>query len=191
MKRICVFAGSNLGTNPEYKVGAQHLGTVIADNGLELVYGGSNVGLMAEVANQVLAHGGAVIGVMPTNLFKGEIVHTGLTQLIEVQDMHERKATMNRLSDAFIALPGGYGTFEELFEVVCWAQIGIHRKPVGVLNVDGYFSPLLNMVHHAVQAGFVQETHKELLLSASDAASLLEKMKDYQPPIFGNKWEQL
>ncbi|MCL6442720.1 MAG: TIGR00730 family Rossman fold protein [Alicyclobacillus sp.] len=190
MKRICVFAGSNLGTDPEYKLCSQKLGKAIVQNGLELVYGGSKVGLMAEVANEVLNHGGRVIGVMPTGLFRGEMVHTGLSQLIEVKDMHERKATMNRLSDAFVALPGGYGTFEELFEVISWAQLGIHQKPVGVLNIAGYFTPLLNMIDHAVKAGFVQEAHKKLLVSASDPVSLIEKMRNYQAPILGNKWQQ-
>jgi uncharacterized protein (TIGR00730 family) len=191
VKRICVFAGSNLGTHPKYKSHAQQLGEEIARNGYELVYGGSNVGLMGEVANKVLENGGKVIGVMPTALFRGELVHTGLSELIEVKDMHERKATMGNLSDAYIALPGGYGTFEELFEVVSWAQLGIHRKPIGLLNVAGYYAPLLNLIDHAVKAGFVHEKHKELLVSAEDAKTLLKKLSEYQPPIIGNKWNQL
>jgi uncharacterized protein (TIGR00730 family) len=191
VKRICVFAGSNLGAHPKYKVQAQQLGEEIAKNGLELVYGGSRVGLMGEVANTVLAHGGTVIGVMPTGLFRGELVHTGLSQLIEVKDMHERKATMGDLSDAYIALPGGYGTFEELFEVVSWAQLGIHQKPIGLLNIEGYYTPLLNLIDHAVQQGFVQEKHKELLVSAEDARTLIRLLDEYQRPEFGNKWTQL
>jgi uncharacterized protein (TIGR00730 family) len=174
-----------------YKLHAQQLGEEIARNGLELVYGGSRVGLMGEVANKVLEHGGKVIGVMPTGLFRGEIVHTGLSQLIEVKDMHERKATMGNLSDAYIALPGGFGTFEELFEVVSWAQIGIHRKPIGLLNVEGYYVPLLDMVDHAVKAGFVQEANKQLLISAEDSRTLIQKLREYQPLTMKTKWNQI
>ncbi|UFJ42688.1 TIGR00730 family Rossman fold protein [Brevibacillus humidisoli] len=191
MRRICVFAGSNAGKIEEYTQLSRELGKVIAENGLELVYGGSQVGLMGEVANEVLRHGGKVIGVMPTSLFKGEMVHSGLTQLIEVKDMHERKATMGQLSDAYVALPGGFGTFEELFEVVSWAQLGIHRKPIGLFNIAGYYTPLLEMVSHAVKAGFVREVHKQLFVSAEQALILIQKLKDYQPPELGNKWEQL
>ncbi|UOF92410.1 TIGR00730 family Rossman fold protein [Fodinisporobacter ferrooxydans] len=190
MKRICVFAGSNLGSNPEYTTAAQDLGKAIAQNGFELVYGGSKVGLMGEVANQVLAHGGKAIGVMPTGLFRGEIVHTGLTELIQVKDMHERKATMGNLADAYIALPGGYGTFEELFEVISWAQLGIHKKPIGVFNIAGYYSPLIEMIDHAIRGGFVQEVHKELLVSASDSQTLLKKLAEFRTPVFGLKWKQ-
>ncbi len=191
MKKICVFAGSNLGTHPKYKLHAQELGEEIAKNGLELVYGGSRFGLMGEVANKALEHGGNVIGVMPTGLFRGELVHTGLSQLIEVKDMHERKATMGDLSDAYIALPGGYGTFEELFEVVSWAQLGIHQKPIGLLNIEGYYVPLLDMIDHAIKSGFVQEAHKQLLVSAEDSRTLIQKLKEYQPSVMKNKWNQL
>lgn len=191
MKRVCVFAGSNLGTSATYKIHAQHLGEEIAKNGLELVYGGSRVGLMGEVANKVLEAGGKVIGVMPTRLFRGELVHTGLSQLIEVKDMHERKATMGELSDAYIALPGGYGTFEELFEVVSWAQIGIHRKPIGLLNIEGFYVPLLGMIDHAIGAGFIQDAHKALLVSSESSSVLIQKLKEFKPPIMKNKWEQL
>lgn len=191
MKRVCVFAGSNIGARPEYKRHAQELGEEIARNGIQLVYGGSRIGLMGEVANKVLEHGGHVIGVMPTDLFRGEFVHTGLTQLIEVKDMHERKAIMGDLSDAYIALPGGYGTFEELFEVVSWAQLGIHRKPIGLLNTEGFYVPLLDMIDHAVEAGFAQEAHKRLLVLAQSSHALLQKLWEYQPPTMKNKWEQL
>lgn len=128
MKKICVYAGSNLGAQPEFQAHARQLGEEIVKNGFELIYGGSRIGLMGEVADTVLTLGGTVTGVMPKGLFAGEIVHTGLSELIEVEDMHQRKATMNGLADGFIALPGGYGTFEELFEALCWAQIGIHKK---------------------------------------------------------------
>jgi uncharacterized protein (TIGR00730 family) len=191
VKRICVFAGSNLGTDPKFKFHAQELGETIARDGLELVYGGSRVGLMGEVANKALEHGGTVIGVMPTGLFAGEFVHPRLSQLIEVKDMHERKAVMGKLSDAYIALPGGYGTFEELFEAVSWAQLGIHRKPIGLLNVAGYFNPLLDMIEHAVTAGFMQDAHRHFIVSADDSVSLIQKLRGYRPPVTKNKWDQL
>jgi uncharacterized protein (TIGR00730 family) len=191
MKRICVFAGSNLGSNIEYTLHAQELGKEMAENGFELVYGGSKIGLMGEVANKVLEYGGKVTGVMPTGLFRGEMVHTGLTELIEVKDMHERKATMSDLADAYIALPGGYGTFEELFEVISWAQLGIHKKPIGIFNIASYYTPLIDMIDHAVRGGFVQEAHKQLFVSASDSQTLLKKLKEFQSPEFGNKWNQL
>ncbi|MCL6631898.1 MAG: TIGR00730 family Rossman fold protein [Alicyclobacillus herbarius] len=189
MKRICVFAGSNLGAHPKYQLHARELGQVIAANGWELVYGGSKSGLMGEVANAVLDAGGTVIGVMPTGLFRGEVVHTGLSQLIEVKDMHERKATMGNLSDAFVALPGGYGTFEELFEVVSWAQLGIHHKPIGLLNVADYYVPLMDLVHHAVQAGFVRKASEQLLVLGNDAQDLMEKLKAYRSPIAKPLWQ--
>lgn len=179
MKRICVFAGSNSGTNAKYKRRAEELGKLIADLGLELVYGGSSTGLMGAIANEVLAYGGKVIGVMPTGLFSREIVHTSLSQLIEVKDMHERKATMSRLSDAYIALPGGFGTYEELFEVICWAQIGLHRKPIGVLNVDGFFVPLMELIDHTINAGFVKPENRSLVVSASEPTTLLEHLQRY------------
>jgi uncharacterized protein (TIGR00730 family) len=187
MKRICVFAGSNVGAHSDYVFHAQELGREIAENGFELVYGGSKVGLMGEVANKVLEHGGKVIGVMPTGLFISEKVHTSLTELIEVKDMHERKATMSHLADAYIALPGGYGTFEELFEAVSWARLGIHKKPIGIFNIAGYYTPLLEMIDHAIKAGFVQEAHKKLFVAANDSQSLIRKLKEYEPPVFGNK----
>lgn len=191
MKKICVFAGSNVGNHPDFLHHARQLGIELAKNGLELVYGGSKIGLMGELANQVLEHGGRVTGVMPTGLFRGEMAHTGLTELIEVKDMHERKATMSKLADAYIALPGGFGTYEELFEVISWAQLGIHQKPIGVFNIAGYYTPLIEMVDHSVRAGFVLEAHKQLLLSASDSATLIQKLKDFKTPVFGNKWSQL
>ncbi|MGO0059261.1 TIGR00730 family Rossman fold protein [Brevibacillus fluminis] len=191
MKRVCVYAGSNLGAHPDYVHHAKELGRALVNNGLELVYGGSRLGLMGELANQVLVLGGSVTGVMPTGLFRGEVVHTGLTQLIEVKDMHERKATMSRLADAYIALPGGFGTFEELFEMICWAQIGIHQKPIGIFNIAGYYTPLLQMIDHSIAAGFVKEEHKQLLLSASDSESLIQLLQSYVTPVFGNKWNQL
>ncbi|EMA6342392.1 TIGR00730 family Rossman fold protein [Bacillus cytotoxicus] len=191
MRKICVFAGSNLGERPEFKEQAIKLGQMLVQNNYELVYGGSRVGLMGEVANEVLRLGGHVTGVMPRGLFRGEIVHEGLTEFIEVETMHERKAKMGELADAFIALPGGYGTFEELFEVVCWSQIGIHDKPVGLLNVKGFYEPILQMVDRAAEEGFMNPSNKELIVSADDAEELLRHLKQYQRPVMGNKWKQL
>lgn len=182
MKRLCVFAGSNLGNHPSYELETIELGKEIARQNIELVYGGSINGLMGVLANTVLEYGGKVIGVMPTGLFKTEIVHTKLTELIEVSDMHERKATMSKLSDGYVALPGGYGTFEELFEVVSWSQIGIHTKPIGLLNINEYYNPLIELVEHAVRAGFVKLTHTNVLRSSPHANKLIQQMLDYQKP---------
>lgn len=191
MKRICVFAGSNVGSKPEYEQMAAALGHELANRGVELVYGGSKIGLMGRIANTVLQAGGKAIGVMPTGLFRGEMVHTELTELYEVKDMHERKAKMGELSDAFIALPGGYGTLEEVFEVVSWGQLGIHSKPIGLLNVNGYYEPVVQMVRNGVEAGFIPATHAELLICEQDPAILLHRLHEYKPPVQTNKWSEL
>lgn len=191
MKKICVFAGSNLGTNESYKLKTIELGKEFVKGGYELVYGGSRIGLMGELANTILDAGGKVTGVMPRGLFKGEVVHRGLTELIEVKDMHERKAIMGQLSDGFIALPGGFGTFEELFEVLSWAQIGIHQKPIGLFNIEGYYTPLLELVSHSIQAGFVNESNKGLFSASDNAGALIENMENHKAPDLGNKWKQL
>lgn len=154
MKTICVFAGSNPGVKDVYKQKAVELGTYMAEQDIRLVYGGSRIGLMGAIADEVLRQGGQVIGVMPKGLFRGEVVHQELTELIEVTGMHERKAKMSELADGFIAMPGGFGTYEELFEVLCWAQIGIHQKPIGLYQVNEYFNPLIDMVKFSVQEGF-------------------------------------
>jgi len=189
MNKICVFAGSNIGTHSQFKTNARELGEVLVEKGIELVYGGSNTGLMGEVANRVLELGGKVTGVMPKGLFRGEIVHKGLTKLIEVDDMHQRKAKMSELADGYIALPGGFGTLEELFEVICWAQIGIHQKPIGIFNIDQYYTPLLDTITHMVEAGFVKASHQNLFVAGSVAAQLVEGMLNYQPPILEKKWD--
>lgn len=190
MKRICVYAGSNPGVHPLYTETARELGAEIARRGYELVYGGSTMGLMGSTADAVLEQGGTAIGVMPRGLFRGEMAHRSLTQFYETADMHERKAKMAELSDAFIALPGGYGTFEELFEALSWGQLGIHQKPVGILNIDGYYTPLVQLVEQAVSAGFMPATHRELLLVDSTPAGLLDKLAAYQRPTLANKWSQ-
>lgn len=191
MKRICVFAGSNPGVHAAYAEVAEKLGEELVARNLELVYGGSNMGLMGRVANAVLSGGGKAIGIMPTGLFRREIVHAGLTEFYQVQTMHERKAKMGDLADGFIALPGGFGTFEEIFEAVSWGQIGIHDKPVGLLNVAGYYEPLMNMVQHAIDAGFIPPNQGELLICESDPALLLDRMRSYTPPEKVNKWSEL
>ncbi len=190
MKSICIFAGSSLGNSPVYKEKVRELGNIIAARGFSIVYGGSVNGLMGEIANEVLANGGEVIGVMPRGLIKGENVHSKLTKLIEVDTMHERKAKMSELADGYIALPGGLGTLEELFEVLCWAQIGIHQKPIGIMNINGYYDPLLNLVNHCIQSGFSNDTPKKIIISSSDPNSLLSKLMDYIPNISGYKWNQ-
>jgi uncharacterized protein (TIGR00730 family) len=191
MRRICVFAGSNPGARPEYAEMARLLGHELAARGLGLVYGGSSVGLMSVLADAALAESAEVIGVLPRELFRREVAHTGLTELREVESMHERKALMADLADGFIALPGGYGTFDELFEITTWAQIGIHNKPVGLLDVADYFAPLMEMVRHAVAEGFVPEHHARLLMHEHDPATLLDRIATYTPPPRVSKWSEL
>jgi uncharacterized protein (TIGR00730 family) len=174
MQRICVFCGSQAGTNSLYQQAAIDLGQRLARHGYGLVYGGGHVGLMGIIADAVLTSGGAVIGVIPESMVARELAHTGLTELHVVSGMHERKARMATLADAFIALPGGYGTFEELFEVITWAQIGLHRKPIGLLNVAGYFNALRALVEHAITEGFIRAEHRHLLTIADDPATLLD-----------------
>jgi uncharacterized protein (TIGR00730 family) len=191
MRRICVFAGSNRGARAEYAEAARALGRELAARGLGLVYGGASVGLMNTVADAVLATGGEAIGVLPRGLFKREVAHAGLTELIEVGSMHERKATMAELADGFIALPGGYGTFDELFEIVTWAQISIHSKPVGLLDVADYFAPLLAMVAHGAAEGFIPEQHARLLLRETEPVALLERFAAYTPQPSAWKWSDI
>jgi uncharacterized protein (TIGR00730 family) len=171
-----------VGTNGLYRQAATHLGQLLVHHGYGLVYGGGHVGLMGVIADAVLASGGEVIGVIPESLVARELAHTGLTQLQVVSSMHARKARMAELADAFIALPGGYGTFEELFEVITWAQLGIHRKPIGLLNVAGYFNALKALVDHAIAEGFIPPEYWHLLIMADDASTLLEmlSLKDFR-----------
>lgn len=185
MRRICVFAGSSPGARPIYIEVAQALGVEIARRGMGLVYGGSGQGLMGVVADAALAAGGEVIGVQPRGLFVREVPHSRLTELRKVGSMHERKALMAELSDGFIALPGGFGTCDELFEAVTWAQVGIHHKPVGLLDVNGYFSALLAFVAHATAEGFIPPEHARLLTCATDPAALLDAFAHAHPPAEG------
>ncbi|MCR1973421.1 TIGR00730 family Rossman fold protein [Clostridium sporogenes] len=191
MKRICVYSGSNLGLRSEYKESAKLLGKILAENKIELVYGGSKIGLMGEISNEVLRNNGKVIGVMPKGLFSGEMVHENLTKLIEVENMHERKQTMAELSDGFIALPGGLGTFEELFEVLSWAQLGIHKKPIGILNISNFFDPLLHMIKNTCTEGFMNESNIKLISVSDSPSELIKQMKNYVPPLMENKWREL
>lgn len=176
MQRICVFCGSQVGSNGLYRLAATDLGQLLVRHGYGLVYGGGHVGLMGVIADAVLASGGEVIGVIPESMVARELAHTGVTQLQVVPGMHERKARMAELADAFIALPGGYGTFEELFEVITWAQLGMHRKPIGLLNVAGYFNALKTLVDQAIAEGFVRTEHRYLLTIADDPSTLLEML---------------
>jgi hypothetical protein len=175
-RSICVFCGSSAGALPEYVAAARALGQRLAQNELSLVYGGGRVGLMGELADACLTAGGRVVGVIPRALLERELAHTGLTSLHVVASMHERKALMADMADAFIALPGGMGTFDELFEIITWAQLGLHSKPMAVVNVAGYFDRLLDMIDHAGRADFIAERHRGLLKSASGVENALQTL---------------
>ena len=182
MRRVCVFCGSIPGALPDYAAAARRFGTALAERGIGLVYGGGSVGLMGVLADAALAAGGEVVGVIPRALHAREIGHAALTDLRVVETMHERKALMADLADGFVALPGGLGTLEEIFEVWTWAQLGIHAKPCGVLNAAGYFDPLLAFLDHAVAERFVRETHRAMMLVEPDPDALLRRMAAYRAP---------
>ena len=188
MRRICVYAGSNMGIRQEYQDAARALGQELVARGLGLVYGGGHVGLMGVIADAVLTGGGEVIGVMPAALFPKEVAYRNVTQFYEVGSMHERKATMADLADGFIALPGGFGTYDELFEMITWAQIGLHTKPVGLLNIAGFFEPLLALVKHSSDEGFISSAHTKLILHKDTAAGLLDSFASYVPTPRKSKW---
>jgi uncharacterized protein (TIGR00730 family) len=187
MKRICVFCGSNSGRGELYGAMAVKLGHALAARGLGLVYGGGKVGLMGTIADAVLERGGEVIGVIPEDLVRKEVAHEGLTDLRVVGSMHERKALMAELSDGFIAMPGGFGTLDEFCEILTWAQLGLHRKPSGLLDVGGYFEHFLKFVDHSVAEGFIRREHRELLLVGSEPEGLLEAFAGYKP-VDLDKW---
>lgn len=184
---LCVFSGSSSGRLPTYTAAAEELGTALADRGIGLVYGGASVGLMGSMADAALAAGGEVIGVMPRSLFEREIGHAGLSDLRVVGSMHERKALMAELSDGFIALPGGAGTLEELFEVWTWAQLGHHRKPCALYNVEGYYDGLAAFLDHTVAEHFVKPVHREMLIVERDLDALLGAIATYEAPLV-DKW---
>ena len=180
-RRVCVFCASSPGEDPEITAAPVALGRLLAERGHELVYGGGAVGLMGLVADTVMAEGGTVRGVIPAGLFSREVGHTGLTELTEVATMHERKALMYELSDAFIALPGGFGTLEELAETLTWSQIGLHAKPVGVLDVGGFWQPLLDLLDGAVDRKLLKPANRALLVARSDPADLLDALGAHEP----------
>jgi uncharacterized protein (TIGR00730 family) len=182
MKRIAVYCGSNKGIRPEYAAAALELGTLLAREKIELVYGGGMVGLMGIVADATLKHGGHVIGVIPEKLVIKEVVHEQLPDLRVVKTMHERKALMAELSDGFIALPGGYGTFEEFFEVLAWSQLGWHQKPFGLLDIAGFYRPLIEFLNHTQNEGFIRPQHRDLVLVADSAEKMLGRLKTFRPP---------
>ena len=182
MKRLCVYCGSSSGRQSDYAQVAKLLARAMVNRNIDLVYGGASVGIMGEIANAVLEEGGDVIGIIPKGLFKKEVAHTGVTELREVDSMHERKSLMADLSDGFIALPGGFGTIEEIFEIITWSQLGMHRKPCGLLNVCHYYDKLIGFLDHAVTEQFIKSTHRSTILVDECPDSLLEKFEVYQAP---------
>jgi uncharacterized protein (TIGR00730 family) len=187
MKRVLVFCGSSPGGRPEYAQTAEELGRELASRGVDVVYGGAHLGLMGALADAALAAGGKVIGVIPNRLVEAEIAHAGLTELHIVNTMHERKAMMAELSDAVIALPGGTGTLDELFEMFTWSQLGLHRLPIGLLDTAGYWQPLLRFLEHSVNERFLRAEHFETLLVERDPGYLLDRLSSHQPLAL-NKW---
>lgn len=187
MKRITVFCGSSFGTDEIYKEQATLLGQTLAKQNIELVYGGANVGLMGALADGVLNEGGKAIGVLPHFLRSKEIAHLNLTQLILVESMHERKTKMNDLCDGVIALPGGFGTLEELFEMLTWAQLGLHKKPIAILNINGFYDSLIELTKVMVEKGLLKDVNQQMLLVSDNIDDLLDQMKNYVAPTTG-KW---
>jgi len=187
MKRICVYCGSSPGKLPEYRVAARILGHELAARKIGLVYGGASIGVMGTVADAVLEKGGEAFGVIPEVLAKKEVAHTGLNELFVVNSMHERKARMAELSDGFIALPGGWGTIEEIFEMLTWAQLGLHEKPCGLLNTSAYYDHLFTFLEHAIEQRFVQREFRPMIMMDRSAGALLDRFRDYRAPRV-NKW---
>ena len=187
MKSVCVYCGSANGAKPLYAEAARAFGRSLVEAGLALVYGGGKVGLMGVIADTVMAEGGRAIGVIPELLVNKEVGHNGLTELHVVPDMHHRKKMMADLSDAFVAMPGGAGTLEELFEVYTWAQLGYHQKPVALLNIDGFYDPLIKLLQHTVDEGFIRKAYLDILQIDADPGALIGKLQRYQPPA-ADKW---
>lgn len=187
LESICVFCGSCWGAKPAYAEAAREMGRRLAGRGITLVYGGGDVGLMGAAADAAMAAGGRVIGVIPQSLADKELAHHGITQLHVVASMHERKALMAELADAFVALPGGYGTLEEFCEIVTWCQLGFHQKPCGILNVERYFDPLLKQFDRGVAEEFIRPEHREIILSATEPQELLDRLASFHPPSL-EKW---
>jgi uncharacterized protein (TIGR00730 family) len=187
IRRVCVFCGSNSGGDPRFTEATREMGRAIVARGWQLVWGGGRVGLMGAVADAVLEAGGTVIGVIPEHLATRELLHTGATEMHVVPSMHARKAMMAELSDAFVALPGGFGTFEELFEMITWGQLGIHRKPLGLLDVQGFYRPLVEFIDHAIRAGFIKEKQRGLVIAASEVDDLCDRLVRQEIPTV-RKW---
>jgi len=187
MKSICVFCGSSMGIRPGYQQGAKELGGILLDRKIKLIYGGANVGLMKVLADTMLAGGGEVIGIMPRRLVENEVAHQGLTKMHIVESMSERKTLMVELSDAFIAMPGGFGTFDELAEVITYNQLRLTDKPIGILNLEHYFDHLLNFFTHTAKEGFLRHEHRNNLIVDENPSELLKKMSLYQP-VSIEKW---
>ena len=187
LESICLYTGASPGARDAYRTAAEDVAREIVARGMTLVYGGGHVGLMGAAADAALAAGGKVVGVIPADIADKEVEHTGLSELLVVDSMHERKMAMLKRADGMIALPGGLGTMEELFEVWTWNQLGFHRKPVGLLNVEGYYDHLLQFVDHMVAERFVKPVHRDLLIVDRDYGALLDRMADYQPPVV-DKW---
>jgi uncharacterized protein (TIGR00730 family) len=187
MRALCVFCGANFGRRPAYREAARRLGELLAQRGITLVYGGGNVGLMGALADASLAGGGRVIGVIPRALVEKEIAHNGLSEMHVVGSMHERKAQMADLADAFLTLPGGFGTWDEFCEALTWSQLGLQKKACAFLNVEGYYDALLALTERAAEDGFIRREHRELLLVGDDAEELLDRLRDYEVP-YVPKW---
>jgi uncharacterized protein (TIGR00730 family) len=188
VKSACIFCGSSPGARPQYTEATEDLGGLLVEHGITLVYGGASVGLMGRLADTVLSEGGEAIGVMPRALVEREIAHLGLTDLHVVDSMHERKALMAELSDAFVALPGGLGTLDELFEIYTWSQLGLHQKPCGLLNVDGYYRHVADFLDHAVAERFVREEHRNLLIVEDEPQAMLDRLQGFAPATLTPKW---
>jgi uncharacterized protein (TIGR00730 family) len=188
MRSVCVFCGSSSGSRAEYAAAARCIGAALAASGRRLIYGGGHIGLMGALADAALAAGGQVVGVIPRFLVEKELAHGGLTELVVTDAMHQRKAEMADRADAFAVLPGGFGTGDETFEALAWGQLGLHAKPVGLLNVAGYFDPLLGWLDHMVTEGFLREEHRDLVLSAEEPDRLLEMLAAWRPPPHRGKW---
>lgn len=193
-RRVCVFCGSSTGKNQQFVESAKAFGQALVDNGLELVYGGGRVGMMGTIADAVLSAGGSVIGIIPQFLMDKEVGHSGLTELIVVDSMHTRKARMAELSDAFVALPGGVGTFEEFIEVITWSLLGLHSKPCAILNTNGYYDLMLRFFDHSTAEGFLAERHRNMILVESDPFALASRLMSYKHttlPKFGDEEARL
>ncbi|MHC4267436.1 MAG: LOG family protein [Planctomycetota bacterium] len=182
MKKLCVYCGSRPGKRPDYTIVARQLARAMVNKNIDLVYGGASVGIMGKIADAVLEEGGEVIGIIPKGLFVKEVAHSGITELREVSSMHERKLLMAELSDGFIALPGGYGTIEEIFEIITWSQLGMHNKPCGLLNVYNYYDNLIDFLNHAVSEQFINKINRSILLVDECPDALLQKFEVYKAP---------